>query len=160
LSQDLQGVTVTKVTSADDRVSGRCSVTFEFSAPNYVQFLQGGLVLARLDVLHRDSVPTFTEKERRMRVEIDPVAEHDEVVLALPAGFKAEELPPKAVLAGPYGSYESSYEVAGRSVVRHRRFMLTPGIVPVGAYHEFQKFLSDVAKADRTAVVLRRPERS
>jgi hypothetical protein len=68
-----------------------------------------------------------------------------------------DELPPKTSLAGRYGSYESSFEWNGRSVIRHRRLTLAPGIVPVGAYADFQGFLSDVAKADRTAVVLRKP---
>jgi hypothetical protein len=157
LSENLRGVAVTDVTSTDDRVSGRCFVTIEFSAPNYIQFLQGGLALARLDVLHRGSVPKFVDKERRMPLKIQPVAEHDEVTLGLPAGFTVDELPPKAVLAGPYGSYESSFEWAGRSVVRHRKFALIPQPVPPGAYAHFQEFLSDVAKADRTAVVLRKP---
>ncbi len=42
-------------------------------------------------------------------------------------------------------------------MIRHRRLTLNPGIVPVGAYAGLQGFLSDVAKADRTAVVLKRP---
>jgi hypothetical protein len=109
----------------------------------------------RLDVLSRDSVPTFTEKERRMPVEIHPMIQRDEVALELPAGFTAEELPPKAVLAGPYGSYESTYVLNGGSIVRHRELRLTPVIVPVTKYAELQKFLSDVTKADRSAVVLR-----
>ena len=69
-----------------------------------------------------------------------------------------DELPPKAVLTGPYGSYESFFECEDRSVVHHRMLTLTPGIVPVNAYADFQRFLSDVAKADRTAVVLRQAQ--
>lgn len=156
LSATVRGVAVTNVTSNDDRRSGRCSVVFEFSAPNFAQLMGGGLALVRLDVLSRDSVPTFAGKERRTPIEIRPVSQHDEVVLELPAGFKAEELPPKAVLAGPYGSYENSFEVSGQSVLRHRALKLTPAIVPVSEYANLKKFLSDVAKADRTAVVLQR----
>lgn len=158
LGGNMQGVAVTNVTSTDDRASGCCFVTSEFSAPGFVQFLRGGLVLARFHVLNRDSIPRFVEKERRMPVEIRPVGERDEVVLGLPAGINMEELPPKAVLTGPYGSYESSFECEGRSVVHHRMFTLNLGIVPVNAYADFQRFLSDVAKADRTAVVLRQAQ--
>jgi hypothetical protein len=158
LGGDLRGAVVTNVTADDDRVSGCCFVGFGFSAPSFVQFLQGGLMLVRLHVLNRDPIPRFVEKDRLMPVQIPPVGEHDEEVMRLPAGFNVDELPPKAVLTGPYGSYESSFECEGRAVVHHRMLTLTPGIVPVNAYADFQRFLSDVAKADRTAVVLRRSQ--
>jgi hypothetical protein len=158
LGEDLRGAVVTNVTAADDRVSGCCFVSFEFSAPSFVQFLGGGLILARPHVLNRDSIPRFVEKDRLLPVQVWPVGEHDEEVMQLPAGFNVDELPPKAVLTGPYGSYESSFECEDRSVVHHRMLTLTPGIVPVSAYADFQRFLSDVAKLDRTAVVLRQAQ--
>ena len=155
LNEALRGVAVKNVTSADDRGSGRCSATFEFSVPNFVQFVGGGLALTRLNVASRGTVPRFVEQDRRRPVKIWPAAERDEVVVELPSGFKVDELPQKTALAGPFGSYENFFETSGQSVLCHRTLRLVPQIVSVSAYPAFQKFLSDVAIADRTAVVLR-----
>lgn len=36
LSENLRGVAVTNVTSTDDRITGRCFITAEFSVPSFV----------------------------------------------------------------------------------------------------------------------------
>jgi hypothetical protein len=156
LNEALRGVSVSGVTSQDDRDSGTCFVSFSFSASSFVQFMPGGLALVRLDVLSRDSLPNFVERERRTPIQIPPLIQQDEVGLTLPPGFTVDELPPKTALAGPYGSYENSFVVAGPLLTRHRTLRFASEIVPASAYAGLQKFLADVAKIDRTAVILKR----
>jgi hypothetical protein len=152
------GAALTDLTTEDDPVTGVCRVRARFTAQRFAQLMPGGLAVVRLDVLRRDTVPTFPEKDRTSPIAVAPRLVRDEVTLRLPADYVVDELPARVELASPYGRYSSACEVRDGAVVTHRVLQLEDRIVPVGEYAALRKFLSDVAKADRSSVVLRQAE--
>ncbi len=157
LNNGVRGAQIQELAATDDLVSGDRRLSFNFAAPRFGQQMPGGLLLLRLDVLSRNSVPALPSKDRTMPVWIDPVVQRDEVVLELPAGTVIEEMPVRAELNSPYGRYESSYARVGDTVVARRTLQLADLEVPVAEYAALRKFLGDVAKADRSSLVLRQP---
>lgn len=155
INETVRGAKIAEFAATGDALTGERRLAFGFSAPRFGQQLAGGLTLLRLDILSRDSVPSFPVKERRLPIGLRPVLQRDLVTLPLPAGVVVDEMPPRSELSSPYGSYSSVVEVAEGAVVVRRELRLVDREVPVSEYEALRKFLSDVAKADRSAVVLR-----
>ncbi len=156
LTGALGGLSVTKAVREDLRPQSAYGLSAEFGASSFPQPLQGGsLLMVRLDILNRDSVPVFSEKTRRTPIRLRPVNVRDEVTLNLPKDYSAAELPPKTTLQTPYGIHETSFEARPGAVIFHRTFILKNRLVPVEEYAALRKFLADAAKADRAAVLLR-----
>ncbi len=154
----VSGAVLTDLSTEDDPLSGVCRVKVQFTGRNFAQVMPGGLAVVRLDVLRRDTVPTFSEKDRTSPIRLEPRLVRDELVLRLPAGCVADEIPSPVELAGPYGRYASTCEVRDGVVVTHRVLQLEDKTVPVSEYAALRKFFTDVAKADRSSVVLRQAE--
>jgi hypothetical protein len=152
------GASIEELSTSDDPLTGDCRIKYRFSAPRFAQMMPGGLAVVRLDVLSRDSVPAFPAKERKLPIELELLLQRDEVTLKLPPGFVVDELPDRSEVKSPYGHYESSYVTADDTVVVHRTLKLEDCLVPVSEYAALRKFFGDVAKADRSSVVLRRVE--
>jgi hypothetical protein len=155
LNGTVRGALVKDVTSTDDPVSGDHRIGFAFASPRFGQPMPGGLTLVRLDVMSRDSVPAFPEKERRLPVGLRPLIQRDEVTLKLPPGYVVDEMPARAEVRSAYGFYEGTFAVVDGAVVAHRVLKLEDRTVPVSEYAALRQFLADVAKADRAALVLR-----
>jgi hypothetical protein len=145
------------VTPIEESKTGRAGISVTFAAPNFVQPLSGGLAIVRLNPLTHDSPSSiFTQKERRTDVLTQPQMQRDEVTCTLPSIYQVDELPKPESFQTAYGSYERTYEVKPDGIVARRVFKLNRLTVPAAEYSAFRKFLSDVAKSDRSAVVLRR----
>lgn len=155
VNETVRGAVVSAESADDDPVSGDCRYSFEFAAPRYGQALPGGLLLVRLDVLSRDTIPSFSTRERTLPVELPPVCQQDQVELTLPAGWVVDEAPLAAKVESEFGEYECSYEVLGDKVIARRRFQSPYLHVPVADYARLRGFLAEVAKAERAALVLR-----
>jgi hypothetical protein len=156
LNRNLRGASLKNVVTADDRETGRCGLSIEFSGPGFAQMMSGGLAIVRLDLLSHDTIPAFAQPTRVTPLEIRPLVERDQVTLTLPTNFKIEELPAKVTVDSAYGTYERSYSMKDDRLVSERLVKLRRVVVPPTDYPAFRKFLSDLAKADRSAVVLRR----
>jgi len=155
LGESLKGSKIQNGKREDDLPDGCCGVSFEFSNPKFLQPLPNGLTIARLDVMTHAAIPTFAAKERKLPVKLNPLAQSDEVVLELPAGFTIEELPKPATVESAYGRYQRSYEARGTGVVLTRRLELKAQIVPSTEYASLRAFFSEVGKAERAAVLLK-----
>ena len=144
-----------KITPEDDTVAGVCGVTFELSKKNFVQFLPNAKAMARLEILSRGDLPTLPAPDRKFPIKVEPLAFADDIELILPDEFAVEELPTGASLTTAYGRYESVITVDGKKITLVRRLELKAQIVPAADYAKLKKFLSDIGKADRAAILLR-----
>lgn len=155
LHSGVRGAQIEELAATDDLSTGERRLTCTFVAPRFGQPMPGDLLLVRLDVLGRSSVPALPAKERVMPIGLDPLLQRDEVVLKLPSGWAVEEMPENTELSSPYGRYQSSFERVGDTVVTRRSLRLEDLVVPVSEYAALRKFLGDVAKADHSSVILR-----
>jgi len=156
LGDGFRGAAIVEKKTEDDLVTGRCALAFTCTQKSYAQSLPGDLTVVKLDVLSRRSLPAFPEKVRYKPVELPSLAINDEVVLELPPALVVEELPASSKLESPYGKYELSCAVEQGAVVLRRTITFNKVEVPVADYDKLKKYLSDLARADRSSVLLKR----
>ena len=156
LNDKFRGATIKEKKAEDDLATGRCILSFNCEQPNFLQRLQGQTAIVKLDVLSRHYLPNFSEKERLLPIQLPPVAIEDEITLTLPPGYVVDELPAKTALASSYGSCNVTYAVSGSVLTLNRTVVLNQSTVPVEDYAKLRQFLSEIAKADRTALLMKR----
>jgi len=155
LNDRFRGAAVQEKKTDDDPVSGRGTLSFTCTQPKYLQWLQGPSAVVKLDILSRHFLPNFSEKERLLPIQLPPVAIDDEIVLWIPQGLKIDELPAKISLESPYGSCQMAFEISGETLRLRRLVVINQGTIPVADYGKLRQFLSDLAKADRTSLLLK-----
>jgi hypothetical protein len=159
MSAMLRGVLVRNIGYRDEPASGDAVLSFELAAPAVFQAGPGGMTLMRLDVFNRDTVPQLGTRERSQPIEVRPVIDDEEVSFFLPPGFAIEDIPAPVKKTSTYGSFERAIEVRdGSEIVLRRRLQLKAQILPAADYAKLRAFLTEAARADKAAVVLRRKE--
>ena len=69
----------------------------------------------------------------------------------------SEALPPAADLKASFGSFHEGVEQgANNDLLYTRRLEFISSVIPPGDYAEYRRFMSEVVRADRMQVVLRR----
>jgi Domain of Unknown Function with PDB structure (DUF3857)/Transglutaminase-like superfamily len=156
LGSELRMVSLDKLETIDNDQTGQAGLSLSFSAPNFVQQLSGGLAIVRLTAFGHDKLSkTFSAQKRNSSLVIRPEYQTDEIILALPPVYQVDEVPKPASIQTSFGSYERVYELKDGGVVSRRTFRLNKLVVPPSEYPAFRKFIYDVAKCDRSTVVLR-----
>jgi hypothetical protein len=100
-------------------------------------------------------LPIFSEKVRYRPIELPPLDLQDEVILPLPEGQVIEELPRNTRLESPYGTYALTCSTEAGVLTLHRTITLNKVEVPVADYAKLKKFFTDLARADRSSVLLK-----
>lgn len=155
LNAVLRGAQVRTLSCTDDLVTGDRRLVAEFAAPQFGQVMPGNLRIVRLGGGGRAFVPVLAAPERYTPIELRPVLDRNEVVLHLPAGVEVEELPQPTEIDSVYGYYSCQFERVADGIAARTTLLLSYRVVPAAEYSALRKFLGDVAKADRAAVVLR-----
>jgi len=156
LNEKFRGATVLEKKTDDNPANGACTLSFSCALPKSVQWLPDGTGVVKLDLLDRKYLPKFSESERRLPARLHPLAVNDEIILGIPAGYTVTEFPANSSFASPYGSFEITCEKRDTALVFTRRVELKETDVPAADYSALRKFLGELAKADRAAVLLKR----
>jgi hypothetical protein len=155
LNDKFRGAAVQEKKTEDDPLSGRCTLSFTCAQPNFLQWLQGRTAIVKLDILSRQHLPNFSEKERVLPIYLQPLALNDEIVLSIPAGYKVDEVPAKTSLESPFGSCRLTFEEGAGTLLLKREVVIHQATIPVTEYAKLRQFLSDIAKADRASLLLK-----
>jgi hypothetical protein len=87
-----------------------------------------------------------------------PYEDVDDITVQLPAGVKADTLPPPQVLdPGGLLKYEISAKQEGNSLQVHRKLVVGGILYPAGSYSEIRKFFSTAKSNDEQQLVLQAP---
>jgi hypothetical protein len=100
-------------------------------------------------------IPVFSEKVRYHPIELPPLFIEDEISLAIPTDQTVEEQPQPVTLESPYGSYTLTCSTEAGVLTLHRTITLNKVEVPVADYPKLKKFFTDLARADRSSVLLK-----
>ncbi|MGH9497568.1 MAG: DUF3857 domain-containing transglutaminase family protein [Terriglobales bacterium] len=129
---------------------------YSFESENYAK-PAGDLLLLRTCVLGRKSSPLLETKDpRKFPIEFEgAVRDTDTFEIALPAGYKVEDLPPPVDADYSFASYHSR-TVADGGVVRYTRtFEIRELSVPVSRADELKRFYRIIASDERNTAVLK-----
>ena len=130
------------------------TTTVRFNAADFGQPFRGGLRLYDLDILRPDITPVFPDRPRQHEVLIQPACIDQDVSLNLPPG-SVPEIPAAKHFRNAFGEFTGNYELQSGRIVYRRSLRLNPGRVPPEKYPEYRQFLTEIAKAGRTALIVR-----
>lgn len=133
---------------------GRYQNDLSFFAREFGQMVQDKMLIVRLDVLSRDTIPVFPRGKRLLPMVVRPVHETQEVKLRLPDRGVVTELPAAKAVRSEFGEYTGSYTIEDRNLVYRRKLTLYAATIRAKAYPALSSFLTEVAKAEATSVVI------
>ena len=98
----------------------------------------------------------FSKPERQYEISFGSRSSSiSETQIALPDGFKVEEVPPNVSLKTDFATYDRTYELNGGTLKIVEKLVRLNAKMPVNRYQEVKKFYEDAIHAQRQQVVLR-----
>lgn len=158
VARGMRSASVSNVTPSDDFAAGRFRLEVEFAAPRYGQRVGARLLTFQPALISRREALAFTAAERRWPVMLDAGYEDEQVAIALPAGYMADDLPKAVDLSTDFGRYRATCEVREGSLHFSRTLRLEGGTLPVGRYAEVRSFFESVRRAETAIVALKSVE--
>ena len=126
----------------------------KFSSPRYAQMPQSRMLIFRAAPLRHSEAARLTEKTRKYPVVLDADALEETVRIALPAGFRVDELPETVHLDSPFGNYEATWKSEDGAMTFRRKLEMRAQSVPAAQYKELRQFLDSVNGSAQSPVVL------
>lgn len=128
---------------------------YRFTAENYAK-RAGNLLLLRPRVLGQKASGILEDKkERKYAYEFDSATFHKDVFeIRLPAGYKADELPPPVQVDSGFAEYRSAVKLEGNVLRYERDYQIKQVTVPLSKMDELKKFYRTVAADERSNAVL------
>jgi len=140
----VQGLTISDLGRLEDDVR----LQFTLALPRLAERQGDGLRLPPFGAGPRftEGLAPLSARERDLVLGA-PWETHLAYRYALPAGWRAAEIPPAAKLEGPYAAFEVSYREDGGALLAETRVRMKASRVPAADYGAFRDFLSQVDRA-------------
>lgn len=131
-------------------------VRYKLTAPAYAKNA-GGLLLVRPRVLGSKAEGVLDLSERTYAYESDgPSLETDEIDIALPSGFAADELPEPLKLDNKIASYRSETKLENQTLHYRRQYRIDTFVVPRAELTELNGLFTKIAADERASAVLKK----
>jgi len=132
------------------------SLGYNFTIPRYAT-PAGDLLLVRPRVLGEWADETLASGTREQPIEFAaPFVRVENIEIALPEGYLADEIPPATSIDVGIASYNSKIEVEGRVLRYARQLEVKDVLVSVNRLPELRTFLRQIAVDERAKVVLKK----
>jgi hypothetical protein len=127
----------------------------ELHAPRFAS-LSGKRIFVPMTALSRKIELPEIEPERQHPIQITSRSntEEDHITIAMPEGFNLENVVGTERFDSPFGSYERSIKLEGRTIMVHRKLVLDNSVQPKERFDVFLDFLKNISKADKGKLVL------
>ena len=132
-------------------------VSLKLTAQQYAQ-VRGPLLLVRPRVMGEKSFG-IDHKPRHYAFEMSaPTREMDNFELAIPPGYKVDELPDGQDLDVGFATYHSKYEVVGDKIQYSREYNLKSVVVPAEKIEVLRNLEGRIGADEQSVVILKRAE--
>jgi hypothetical protein len=132
--------------------------TLELSVSNYAT-ITGKRLFIIPNVMTRTNRKLEADESRKQDIVLESdYVDVDSVQIQLPEGYSAESLPQDLIVESKFGRYRNSVRLNGNVLKYYRMIESYAGRFPASDYAAFVKFRETVYKADRSKVVLIKPE--
>ena len=147
----IRGGATSDVEAKDD--GAEFTLKGKFGSKSFAQSPQPRMMIFHAGLLRHGEV-RLTQKTRKYPVVLNADALAETVKIALPEGYKVDELPDKVHLDSPFGKFQASWTVTGSTLLFERKLEMPAQSVPVAQYAELRKFLDVVMGSGEAPVVL------
>jgi hypothetical protein len=154
LARRLGGMSLKSIEASDDMAAGNLQLKMHVAAVQFGQVMQGRLLLVRPSVLVANTEYVFGPKERKLPVQLDGSARKDVVRIAMPDGFKIDEIPDDVSMDSPYGSYRAKWTAEDREVVYEQTVEIKSTLAPASEYAKVREFFENLWGGQQSPVVL------
>lgn len=129
---------------------------YRFTASHYAKNA-GSLLLVRPRVIGEMAGAFDATKPRHYAYEFDaPFLRSDSVEIALPDGYKVDELPDPAHAVYPFGQYTSKAESSGNVLKYTREYKMATTQVPLEKIDQLRKIFSQINLDEKNMAVLKK----
>lgn len=156
IGRSLANAKLGEVEFADDFDRGVATLKTEFGAPQHGKPMRGTLLVFKPVLLSRQGGTSLKKEKRTQPVVIDGRSLSEKSVIALPAGFQVDELPPTVEWRTSFGSYRARVTIEDGNLVVERTEQYDTALVPASDYESVRLFFEKIQRSENTPVVLRR----
>jgi hypothetical protein len=134
-------------------------VSYQVTVPQYSRSA-GTMLLLRPRVLGHNAFDNLDrEKHRTLGMDLEYVGiVQDDFTIALPAGYKVDELPAPVKMDVGFASYESATTLAGNTLRYTRTLTVREFVLPADKYKELLTLASAIKTDEQASAVLKRAE--
>lgn len=127
---------------------------FEVEVPQYAS-TAGKRVLIPSYLFQTKQINSFKESQRKFPVYFPyAFAEMDQLSIAIPTGYKVENLPPQQDAGLPYAKYQLHSEMKDSHLVTQRNLLFNGIFFPLERYPELKGFFGKVRSGDEQQTVM------
>ncbi|QYM78728.1 DUF3857 domain-containing protein [Horticoccus luteus] len=158
LATTLNGPQITRCEPRDDFVQGNFDLGVDFNATRFARRMRNTLLIFKPVVVARRSAVILKPEPRLSPIALPATRFTERTELALPAGYRLDEMPPPLELRTSFGTYTSHGAIADGKFIFSRRLELQATTLPATEYEHVRRFFEQVAETENTPVVLERVE--
>ena len=115
----------------------------------------GDRILLNPNLFRRlEDIPSKSSKRKRPVVIKRGFTKKDEIRWSIPESYKVESVFEPITLESQFGTYNARLDEEDGVYIYTREFILNPGRHPKEAFNEYVDFIKEVAKRDRSKIVL------
>ncbi|MEN8251745.1 MAG: DUF3857 domain-containing transglutaminase family protein [Bacteroidota bacterium] len=138
----------------EEGIVPRITENLELEVKNYAS-LTGDRIFFNVNPLNKHEVLLKKVKDRKTEVQFKlAFTDIDSIHFILPDGYHVEHLPESRNIKTQFGEYSTQYELSEQGILYVRKWVMWNGTYPAESYEAYRKMLKDVAKEDKTKVVL------
>ena len=154
LTSSIGGITLNRIATVMQPENHQLSVNLDLAAERFGQSMQGRLFIVRPGMLTSGGDYVFRSQQRTAPIQLEADLRREIIRIKLPQGFKLDEIPAPAKIAGPYGSLQVTWSVRDGEVVMDQTLAVRETLTPPSEYPQVRDFFARVAGARRAPVVL------
>jgi hypothetical protein len=156
LARTLPTPTASRVEAVEDAAAPCFSLAIDFAAPGYGKPMRDVLLMFKPVLVARREHPVLTRTDRRLPLKIAPQSFRETSLIALPEGFRVDELPPPVDLQTTFGTYRARARVEDHHLHIERSLEVMRSTVPAAEAKTVKAFFESILRAEQTPVVLQR----
>jgi len=151
----INGLSLDAIEIKNDRDTIEILETIKASSPKYA-VTAGEKLLINPNIFNRHTYipPRYSERKLPFVIERG-FYDLDEYIINLPKGYKLETGMQPEEITSQFGVYKASLEVISDTKVKYKRSLeFNKGEFNKEAYNDYRSFIRNIAKADKTSIVL------
>ncbi|QQX75368.1 MULTISPECIES: DUF3857 domain-containing protein [Aequorivita] len=151
----INGFSIADVQFNNDRETVVFEEELALNIPNYANPVGNDYLFCANIFNQNQHIPPRIEN-RKQNLYIDNGYIHtDSVEIEIPENFEVDGLPEETILETKFGTYQMGFSNADDKLIYTRRILIKKGEYPPSEYENYRDFLRNIARLDKTKILLK-----